>query len=72
MDITSMSTKGQIVIPRHIRRVLGLESGSKLSVFTDGKRLLMKVIKPHEEEEFQKLIDDSEAALKKAKKRGAA
>ena len=39
MEITSMSTKGQIVIPRDLRKMLGLVSGSKFEILTDGKRI---------------------------------
>lgn len=68
MEITSMSTKGQVVIPTGIRKTLGLVSGSKFSILTDGKRLLMRPLRPAEVKEFQRLIQADEAATKKAKK----
>ena len=68
MEITSMSTKGQVVIPTGIRKSLGLVSGSKFSILTDGKRLLMRPLRPAEVKEFRQLIRTDEAAAKKAKK----
>jgi len=68
MEITSMSTKGQVVIPTGIRKTLGLVSGSKFSILTDGKRLLMRPLRPAEVKEFRRLIQADEAAAKKAKK----
>lgn len=70
MDITSMSTKGQVVIPRDIRHTLGLVSGSKLAIFTDGTRVLLRPLRPADSKDFRQLIGDSEAAIEKAKKRG--
>ena len=68
MEITSMSTKGQVVIPTSIRKTLGLVSGSKFSILTDGKRLLMRPLRPAEVKEFRQLIRADEAAAMKAKK----
>ena len=68
MEITSMSTKGQIVIPRDLRKMLGLVSGSKLEILTDGKRILLRQLRPGQLKEFQRLIRADEAAAKRAKK----
>ena len=68
MEITSMSTKGQVVIPKDIRKKLGVAAGSKFSILTDGKRLLMRPLRPAEVKEFQRLIRADNAAMKKAKK----
>ena len=69
MEITSMSTKGQIVIPRDLRKMLGLVSGSKFEILTDGKRILLRLLRPAEVKGFQRLIWADEVATKKAKKR---
>ena len=68
MEITSMSTKGQIVIPRDLRKMLGLVSGSKFEILTDGKRILLRQLRPGQLKEFQRLIRADEAAAKRAKK----
>ena len=68
MEITSMSTKGQIVIPRDLRKMLGLVSGSKFEILTDGKRILLRLLRPSEVKGFRQLIRADELATKKAKK----
>ena len=68
MEITSMSTKGQIVIPRDLRKMLGLVSGSKFEILTDGKRILLRLLRLSEVKGFQRLIRADEVATKKAKK----
>ncbi len=65
MDISSVSTKGQVVIPLAMREQLGLKSGSKLAVFCDGSRLLMKPISKPQVAAFSDLITDSEKVLRK-------
>ena len=68
MEITSMSTKGQIVIPRDLRKMLGLVSGSKFEILTDGKRILLRLLRLSEVKGFQRLIRADEVATKKATK----
>ncbi len=70
MDITSVSTKGQAVIPHAMREQLGLKPGSKLAVFCDGARLLMKPISNPQVTAFEKLIKQSEREMRKLAKTG--
>ncbi|RKX82668.1 MAG: hypothetical protein DRP57_09445 [Spirochaetes bacterium] len=56
LEVTSLSTKGQIVIPQGIREKLGLESGAKLIVIQEGDSILLKPIKFPKKEQFKKLI----------------
>ena len=42
IEITSMSTKGQVVIPSAIRRKLQMKGGSKLIVIQEGENILLK------------------------------
>lgn len=50
-DIIKVSSKGQIVIPREVRKKLGVKPGEKLLVLThDGDILLRKVKRPSLEE----------------------
>lgn len=71
VEFTSVSSRGQVVIPSEIRKEMGLEEGTKLMVFSDGVNLLMKPIMPPSPASFKKLIQDShryakEAGLKKS------
>ena len=66
LEITSVSTKGQVIIPAVVRRELGIHAGSKLMVLTDGTNLLMKPLSPPKKEAFQKLIRESRKLAKTA------
>jgi antitoxin PrlF len=66
-DITSLSSKGQIVIPNNLRKELGMTPGIKLIIFTDGSNLLIKPVPSPKIETFQKLIKESRALVKKNK-----
>lgn len=70
MDVTSVSTKGQAVIPQAMREQLGLKPGSKLVIFCDGSRLLMKPISKPQLSAFTTLIAESDEAMKALTKKG--
>ena len=59
-EVTSVSTKGQVVIPKSIREALAIESGAKLMVMTDGDNILIKPIKVPDLSEFSKLMDKAQ------------
>ncbi|MBI2885342.1 MAG: AbrB/MazE/SpoVT family DNA-binding domain-containing protein [Candidatus Omnitrophica bacterium] len=56
LDVTTMSSKGQVVIPTDIRKELGLLTGAKLMVLTDGSNLLLKPMQTPKLQTFQALI----------------
>ena len=60
MDMTTMSSKGQVVIPADIRAEMSLSSGTKLMVVTDGHNLLLKPVLEPKLETFRALIRRSE------------
>jgi antitoxin PrlF len=66
VEITSSSTKGQIVIPGSIRKQLGIVAGTKLIAMTDGINLLLKPIRAPRVDSFSKLIKESQSFAKKA------
>lgn len=66
-EVTSVSSKGQVVIPDRIRKEMGLTSGSKLIVVTDGTNLLLKPIEEPKLNSFKKLIEESRKFAKKEK-----
>jgi AbrB family looped-hinge helix DNA binding protein len=57
--ITSLSSKGQVVIPVPLRKSLGLSIGSKMMIVSDGTNLLLKPIETPKLESFKKLISES-------------
>ena len=58
-EVTSISTKGQVVLPKSIRDELGLIAGSKLIVFTDGENILMRPINQPSLDSFSAILDAS-------------
>jgi AbrB family looped-hinge helix DNA binding protein len=66
-EVTSLSSKGQVVIPDRIRKEMGLTTGSKLMVITDGSNLLLKPVEEPKMEVFKKLIEESRKFAKNEK-----
>lgn len=64
-QVTSVSSKGQVVIPNEMRGSLGITSGTKLLVLTDGINVLLKPIQDTPLEEFDQLIQASRNLVKK-------
>ena len=59
LEVTSVSSRGQIVIPNSIRAELHLETGDKLVVISDGANILLKKIESPAKKDFTKLIEQS-------------
>jgi len=59
-DVTALSSKGQLVLPKSIRELLSLEVGTKLMVFSDGDNILLKPIKVPNKKEFDSLLSKTE------------
>ncbi len=59
-DVTVLSSKGQIVLPKAIRDSLKIASGAKLMVFSDGDSILLKPIPAPDISEFRALMDKAE------------
>ncbi|MBI2415464.1 MAG: AbrB/MazE/SpoVT family DNA-binding domain-containing protein [Candidatus Kerfeldbacteria bacterium] len=64
-QVTSVSSKGQVVIPNDMRGSLGITSGTKLLVLTDGINVLLKPIQDTSLAEFDQLIQASRNLVKK-------
>lgn len=65
-EVTSLSSKGQVVIPDRIRKILGLSAGTKMMVITDGSNLLFKPIEEPKIASFEKLILESRNFARKS------
>jgi len=64
VEITSMSTKGQVVIPASMRKKLNIRGGSKLVVVQDGESILMKPIERPKREEFDRIMKLADEIMK--------
>ena len=58
-DVTAVSSRGQVVLPKAIRDALSLIPGAKLMVLSDGENILLKPIRKPDLSEFQKMMDQS-------------
>ena len=58
-DVTSVSSKGQVVLPKAIRDRLQIGTGAKLMVFSDGTSILLKPIPEPDISEFQELMNSA-------------
>ena len=56
-DVTAVSSKGQVVLPKAIRDNLQIEPGVKLMVISDGTSILLKPIPEPDISEFKNLMD---------------
>ena len=82
IEITSMSSRGQIVIPQNIREQLGLSEGEKFVVIGEDGTIVLKKIEMPSFKNFDKLIkrtqdfaknkplkkEDLDHAIKRARK----
>jgi AbrB family looped-hinge helix DNA binding protein len=53
---TTLSTKGQVVIPEEIRSRLGLKPGTQFVVIADRDAVIFKVLEPPSLDEFKELL----------------
>lgn len=66
MKIVTVSGKGQISIPREIRKQLAVEKGSKLVIVLEGKKLLIRKVSDVSqsmEDGFEDVVRYSERSL---------
>jgi len=71
IEITKVTSKGQVVIPQEIREEAGIQEGEKFFVYTSGDSIILKKTKGFKSvrsmEEFERVFD---SMWKTARKRG--
>jgi AbrB family looped-hinge helix DNA binding protein len=68
-EIATVGTKGQVVIPRQIRRELGIKPKMKLAMYSRGGRLVaVRVEVPHVGGELKELFREIDESLKGKKR----
>lgn len=63
---TTLSSKGQVVIPEEIRTRLGLKAGTQFVVLGDGDVVIFKTLEAPARGEFAKLVREARSAAKRA------
>ena len=64
VEITSLSSKGQVVIPNSIRNDLNVVTGTKFAVISDGTNILLQPINIPKISVFKSLIEKSKSYAK--------
>lgn len=59
LEITRLSSKGQVVLPLAIRRRLHLSNGAKFAVVGEGDTVILKKIVPPPLNEIRRLLQES-------------
>jgi AbrB family looped-hinge helix DNA binding protein len=62
---TTLSSRGQVVIPEEIRSRLGLVTGTQFVVIADGDTVIFKVLEPPSLSEFKSLLIRAQKSAKK-------
>ena len=60
VDVLTLSSKGQIVLPAKIRKALSLASGDKLAAYSTGDAILLKPVRLPSEERFSSWMDEAQ------------
>ena len=61
IDVLTVSSKGQVVLPAEIRKQLSISSGDKLAAYASGDIIMLKVIKMPSEEDFIARMDEAKS-----------
>jgi AbrB family looped-hinge helix DNA binding protein len=63
---TTLSSKGQVVIPEEIRERLGLKAGAQFVVLGDKDVVIFKVLQPPAKRDFTALVQQARKAAKQS------
>ena len=60
MDVLTLSSKGQVVIPASIRKTLSIDVGDKLAAFVSDDVIMLKVLRMPSTDEFRAKLDEAQ------------
>jgi AbrB family looped-hinge helix DNA binding protein len=66
MATTTLSSKGQVVIPEDVRKALGLEPGAQFVVMGEGDLVILKLIETPARSEYQALASKARGQARRA------
>ena len=61
VQVITMSTKGQVVLPSEMREALSLEAGSKLAVFCEDGTIMLKPLTVPSVDDFRESLRKAQA-----------
>lgn len=66
IDIISVSSKGQVVLPIEMRKKMDITAGAKLAAYALGDMIVLKLIDVPTESDFKKSLDEAAVWAKEA------
>lgn len=66
VEVLSVSSKGQVVLPMEMRKKMSIENGSKLAAYSLGDMIMLKPINVPTEQDFRDSLDQAVAWAKEA------
>jgi antitoxin PrlF len=60
VDVLTVSSKGQVVLPASMRRKLSITSGTKLAAYATGDVIMLKMIDIPTERDFKSMLDEAQ------------
>lgn len=67
LNITTMTARGQVVIPQSVRKSLSLKVGSKFIVLNQDDTIIFKSVTPPTSQQLKQLLLNTRKAVKKSK-----
>jgi AbrB family looped-hinge helix DNA binding protein len=65
IEITRLSSKGQIVIPKELRKLLGFKDGELFAMYGEGDTLIIKKLYVPSKDEFEEILAEGSEISKK-------
>ena len=56
VEVLSVSSKGQVVLPMEMRKKMSIENGSKLAAYSIGDMIMLKPISVPSEQDFKESL----------------
>ena len=60
VDVLTVSSKGQVVLPASIRKSLSIEAGARLAAYASDDFIMLKVLRLPTVEEFKEKLDEAQ------------
>ncbi len=60
VDVLTVSTKGQVVLPAEMRKNLAIAAGTKLAAYASDDFIVLKVIQLPDSDEFREKLDEAQ------------
>ena len=59
VEVLTVSSKGQLVLPASMRRSLSIEPGTKLAAYTSDDFIMLKVLRLPDSDDFKAKLDEA-------------